>query len=419
MQASGQRVTTTAIDTEAVDPTTTVPTTTTIPTTTSPITSPTSTSPTTTSPATTDSTTTSPTTTAPPSTTTSPTTTSHTTRSSTTTSTPQTSTVPTSSSPPSQTSNGSATSSGTAIATPSLHNNSTTGSSSLSGGAIAGIVIGSVFGAAAIAALIFCCVKKRRKHYEDQNFVKSSEYDDDTPYGMQEVSDAPPIPAFAPGAGYVHPQNYQYRDAAGDPWVQQGFARQRTIRNPASSYGYQQSQQPTQVQYENPNVRDEEYLGHTDKYEEPALYHNPNSFVAPAGAGAASAAGLAAVQYAHGHNYGNSQHSYETPVQNPDQYDYPIQDHPNDYETPATSTDISANSELYSDHLQTAGSSMAQAPGSHSATSAGRSPPTPESQVRTNNFGSQQLPPPHGLDRNWDLYNYASYAPMNNDRRDA
>ncbi|CAO3678914.1 unnamed protein product [Umbelopsis ramanniana] len=444
LQASGQRITTTATDTDAVAPTTTtaaVPTTTAIPTTTSPTTRTTSTSPTTTipttttSPATTVPTTTSPTTIAPPSTTTSPTTTSHTTTSSTTTSTHPTSTVPTSSSPSSQTSSGSTTSSGTAIATPSLHNNSTTSGPSLSGGAIAGIVIGSVVGAAAIAALIFCCVKKRRKHYEDEKFVKSSEYDDDTPYGMQEALDAPPMAAFAPGAAYVHQQNYQYRDAAGDPWVQQGFARQRTIRNPASSYGYHQQQQPDQVQYGNPNVQDTEYLGHSDKYEDPALYHNPNSFAgsrpgsAVAGAGATSAAGIAAVQYAHENNYGNSQHGYETPVQNPDQYDDPIQGHRNYYETPAqqqqpptTPTDISANGEPYSDHLHTADSSMVQAPGSHSTTSAGRRSSTPEPQVfdqRTDNFSSQQLPPPHGLDRNWDLYNYAAYTPMNNDRRDA
>jgi hypothetical protein len=289
-----------------------------------------------------------------------------------------------------------------------------------------------VAGAAAIAALIFCCVKKRRKHYEDEKFVKSSEYDDDTPYGMQEVSDAPPIAAFAPGAAYVHPQKYQYRDAAGDPWVQQGFARQRTIRNPASAYGYHQQQPP--VQYGNPNVQDSDYLGHSDKYEDPALYHNPNSFSgsrsAAAGAGAASAAGLAAVRYAQEHNYGNSQHSYETPVQNPDQYDYSIQNHGNEYETPAqqqqsltTPTDTSANGDLYSDHLHTADSSMVQAPGSHSTTSAGRRSPIPEPQVfdqhSTGNFSSQQLPPPHGLDRNWDLYNYASYTPMKNDKRDA
>jgi hypothetical protein len=273
-----------------------------------------------------------------------------------------------------------------------------------------------------LAFLVLFCVKKRRKHYEDEDFVKSSEYDDTTPYGMQEVSDAPQVAAFAPGAAYDHHQNYQYMDAAGDPWAQQGFARQRTLRNPASSYGYPQ-QQPGQIQYGNPNLQDSEYIGHpSDKYEDPSSYHNPNSFVGsrPAGAGAVSAAGTAAVGYGHEGRYENSQR-YETPVQNLDQYDYPVHDNRNYYETPGMAQQLPANGEVYSDHVHTADSSMVQAPGSHSTTNPGRRTPSPESQgldQRTNDFGSQQLPPPHGLDRNWDLYNYASYTPMNNDKRE-
>ncbi|KAI9277519.1 hypothetical protein BC943DRAFT_364237 [Umbelopsis sp. AD052] len=413
LQASGQRVTTTT-DPAYLTTTTTTPASTTIPTTTpspstttpSPTTpSPTTTVPTTTIPSTTIPSTTIPTTTTPTTTVSTTTSTSSTSTTSSTTTTSPTTTSPTSTSTPptsASTSPSTSSTSSTAAPTPSLHNNATP-SEPLSGGAIAGIVIGSVLGAVAIGSLIFCCVKKRRKHYEDENFVKSTEYDDDAPYGMQEVSDAAPVTAFAATeGGYHHQQNHQYM--SNDPYPQHSFSRQRTIRNPASSYGY--PQQPDQIHYDNPNVQDSDYMGQSSgKYEDPSSYHNPNSF---SGAQpAASAAGMAAVQYERGYQT-SQQQRYAPQVQNPDQYD--DQDTRDYYETDGHTA--SANGDMYSDHLHATDHTTS----SYAAASPERRTPSPEPPAsRTYDLSSQQLPPPHGLDRNWDLYNYASYTPPKKD----
>jgi len=284
-----------------------------------------------------------------------------------------------------------------------------------------------------LSFLAFCCLKKRRQHVEDEQFVKSSEYNDSTLYDIQDA----PVAGFAPGAAHRPQQNYQYTDGATDPWDQQGFTRQRTVRYPVGSYGYHQ-QQLGQVQYDNPNLRDGDYVGHpTDKYEDPSNYHNPNTFVGshPGAAVAGGVGAAAAATAAYGHRNDNSQYQQQhLQTQNPDQYDYRAQTNyptPGDgnyYGTaqpqPTNSPDSNTTGTIteYSSARQqpAADGTISQATTRQQVVSAeGTHIPEATSNQPAASY-NLQLPPPHGLDRNWDLYNYAAYNPQpsNNDKED-
>lgn len=355
-----------------------------------------------------------------------------------------------------------------ASATATLNQNLADAGHPLSGGPIAGIVVGCVVGVALLACLASFCLKKRRRHYENENYMKDQNYVDDPPYEMQAAVGDAPVSAFSPAAAYRQQQT-QYTDPAYmDPsseyaaedqstWPQQGFTRQRSVRYPVESYGYQ----PGRTHYDNPNMQEGQYIGHpSDKYEDPTSYHNPNtpsgptrSGAAAAGAvGGATAAGIAEMAYSRGDNSrgrysqedysqgdygsrGNSSERYEQPEQGggPSQYDYAGQNpgqhdqYTDTYQQPAEHgagygatgpsrgppTGVGAAAAVHEADNQGHASSKVDDPVSGSSDQE-EAQDFSSHPAQREQAPSQQLPPPHGLDKNWDLYNYAYAPPSNN-----
>lgn len=303
---------------------------------------------------------------------------------STTTTSSYTSTTPYTSSYVSSTSRAVATShtSSSAVATPTGSQLHTTTSNSLSGGAIAGIVVGSVAGVAIIGFLAFCCLKKRRKQIEDEDYMKGQNYVDNQPYDMQTAVGDAPVSAFSPAAAYR-----QYNDYA-DPaeqnaWAQQGaFTRERSLRYPVESYGAN----PHAGHYDNPNMPEGGFIGlPSEKCEDPSNYHNPNtpsrgpSHTSQAGMPAAAFASMA---YGHGEqNERYEQQDMHGQGSAQDQIQYARYQQPHE---PDAQFDPSGH--FTYEGSTTVGSATA---GQSSSSS------SPPQQAYT-----AHLPPPHGLDKN-------------------
>ncbi|KAG2174339.1 hypothetical protein INT43_004362 [Umbelopsis isabellina] len=323
-----------------------------------------------------------------PSTTTSSTSSTHS-----TTTTSSTSTQPTTSQLSSATSATTATSS-TPVSTPTFGNHDT--GTSLSGGSIAGIVIGCVAGLALLGLLAFCCIGKRRRHLQDEDYLRSTNYADDPPTEMKEQVGEAPVAGFSPAAAYR--QQHSMYPQPEDEWGQQDFTRQRSMRYTTSPYGQQQYQE--QSPFETPHMHEGQYIGHpSDRYADPSSYQNPNTptrepfnSLHGAGTGAAagaSAAGLAAMAYNH-----NQQPQYDSKHQYDGNDQYGNQAQYDQYNDNSAGDDLVAHNDQYEGE----------------ATSSSLHRPDEARSISPQRDEPQSLPPPHGLGNRWDLYNYA-YTP--------
>lgn len=274
-------------------------------------------------------------------------------------------------------------------------------STSLSGGAIAGIVIGCVVGLALLGLLAFCCIGKRRRHLQDEDYLRSTNYADDPPTEMKEQVGEASVAGFSPAAAYR--QQHSMYPQPEDEWGQQDFTRQRSMRYTTSPYGQQQYQE--QSPFETPHMHEGQYIGHpSDRYEDPSSYQNPNTptrepFNSLHGAGAAaagtSAAGLAAMAYSH-----NQQSQYDDQHQYHSQQQYDGHDQYDDQGQYHQYRDDSAGDDLVAHDDQN----------ERAATSSSHQRPDEARSVSPQRDEPQGLPPPHGLGNRWDLYNYA-YTP--------